>query len=220
MEMAENTYLCMYKRLYGSGVRLTIIFLFPLGSWGFYSYFGASTFSHFLSFIDSKMAITRFTYIVALSWAIEALALPQYDLIHSVGIQLTPRALPVGTCNPDTPCENGACCGSNNLCGYSPTECGTGCMSNCNAKAQCGQYGTPGQQSCPLNVCCSKFGSASLLRSRFVRLITLPADSAEALLTSVILVVRRALVDVDLLLNPFAATSESVSAQLGKHGRV
>ncbi|KAK6000837.1 hypothetical protein QM012_003562 [Aureobasidium pullulans] len=68
------------------------------------------------------------------------------------------RDLPIGTCNSDTPCPNGACCGSNGLCGYSPTECGSGCTSNCNAKAQCGQYGTPGQQNCPLNVCCSQFG--------------------------------------------------------------
>ncbi|KAI0437933.1 family 18 glycosyl hydrolase [Xylaria telfairii] len=71
------------------------------------------------------------------------------------------RALPIGTCNSGTPCENAACCGgkNNNLCGYSPGECGPGnCTSNCDAKAECGQYGKPGQQNCPLNVCCSKFG--------------------------------------------------------------
>ncbi|KAI0206817.1 hypothetical protein F4808DRAFT_466759 [Astrocystis sublimbata] len=68
--------------------------------------------------------------------------------------------LPIGTCNDETPCPNGACCGKNNgLCGYSPTECGAGnCSSNCNAKAECGQYGVPGKQNCPLNVCCSEFG--------------------------------------------------------------
>lgn len=76
---------------------------------------------------------------------------------RELGILLQ-RDLPIGTCNSDTPCPNGACCGSNGLCGYSPTECGSGCTSNCNAKAQCGQYGTPGQQNCPLNVCCSQFG--------------------------------------------------------------
>ena len=32
------------------------------------------------------------------------------------------------------------------------------CTSNCDAKAECGMYGKPGQQSCPLDVCCSKFG--------------------------------------------------------------
>jgi chitinase len=71
---------------------------------------------------------------------------------------LTPRALPIGTCDPSTPCPNGACCGSNGLCGYSPAECGAGCASNCDAKAACGQYGKPGKQTCPLNVCCSQFG--------------------------------------------------------------
>jgi hypothetical protein len=85
--------------------------------------------------------------------------------------------LPTGTCNSETPCVNGACCsivsdypensaGTTNsnqqsgLCGYSPAECGAGnCSSNCLAKAECGQYGVPGKQNCPLGVCCSKFGS-------------------------------------------------------------
>ncbi|EUC34226.1 glycoside hydrolase family 18 protein [Bipolaris zeicola 26-R-13] len=68
--------------------------------------------------------------------------------------------LPVGTCNAQTPCVNGACCsGVSGLCGYSPSECGVGnCTSNCDAKAECGQYGVPGKQTCPLGVCCSKFG--------------------------------------------------------------
>lgn len=100
-----------------------------------------------------------FGYIPALSWAIGALALPQHDFIHSLMGRLVTRSLPIGTCNSNTPCENGACCGSNGLCGYSPTECATGCTSNCDAKAECGQYGTPGKQHCPLNVCCSQFGS-------------------------------------------------------------
>ncbi|KAI9730799.1 MAG: hypothetical protein M1818_008079 [Claussenomyces sp. TS43310] len=71
---------------------------------------------------------------------------------------LVSRALPIGTCDSSTPCPNGACCGSNGLCGYSPTECGTGCTSNCDAKAACGQYGVAGHQTCPLDVCCSEFG--------------------------------------------------------------
>ncbi|KAI0437594.1 hypothetical protein F4803DRAFT_537994 [Xylaria telfairii] len=72
---------------------------------------------------------------------------------------LLSRALPTGTCNADTPCVNAACCGTNGLCGYSPTECGMGnCTSNCDAKAQCGQYGKEGSQNCPLGVCCSQFG--------------------------------------------------------------
>ncbi|KAI4693518.1 uncharacterized protein J4E88_001891 [Alternaria novae-zelandiae] len=68
--------------------------------------------------------------------------------------------LPTGTCNDQTPCVNGACCSSvSGLCGYSPSECGAGnCSSNCDAKAECGQYGKPGKQQCPLGVCCSEFG--------------------------------------------------------------
>ena len=45
---------------------------------------------------------------------------------------LATRDLPTGTCNADTPCVNGACCGTNGLCGYSPTECGSG---NCTVSA-------------------------------------------------------------------------------------
>ncbi|KAI8631443.1 family 18 glycosyl hydrolase [Xylariaceae sp. FL1651] len=82
---------------------------------------------------------------------------PIQPLLQKLAIQ--GRDLPTGTCNGDTPCVNAACCGTNGLCGYSPTECGAGnCTSNCDAKAQCGQYGMPGQQNCPLSVCCSQFG--------------------------------------------------------------
>ncbi|KAL2812544.1 glycoside hydrolase superfamily [Aspergillus cavernicola] len=49
--------------------------------------------------------------------------------------------LPVGTCAPGTPCVNGACCSNKEICGFSPDECGTDtCISNCDAKAECGQY--------------------------------------------------------------------------------
>ena len=67
--------------------------------------------------------------------------------------------LPVGTCAPGTPCVNGACCSNTGICGYSPDQCGSDvCISNCDAKAECGQYGVEGNNTCPLNVCCSKFG--------------------------------------------------------------
>lgn len=80
---------------------------------------------------------------------------PQSDLTH---FTLFPR-LPTGTCNAQTPCVNAACCGTNGLCGYSPSECGSGnCTSNCDAKAQCGQYAPPASSKCPLDVCCSQFG--------------------------------------------------------------
>ena len=111
------------------------------------------------------MRLLRIARFVILHWALEAASLPHLDPEPRLVDHLNLRALPVGTCNSDTPCVNGACCGSNNLCGYSPTECGTGCSSNCNAKAECGQYGIPGQQRCPLNVCCSKFGLVQFLNA-------------------------------------------------------
>lgn len=88
---------------------------------------------------------------------------PSVELARS-SRSLSTRDLPEGTCNADTPCANSACCGTTGLCGYSPTECGSGnCTSNCDAKAECGQYGVEGKQTCPLNVCCSKFGYVLIL---------------------------------------------------------
>lgn len=43
-------------------------------------------------------------------------------------------------CGPEQECDNGACCGKNNVCGYGPVYCGDGCQSNCDAKAECGEY--------------------------------------------------------------------------------
>jgi chitinase len=61
-------------------------------------------------------------------------------------------------CNAKKPCGNGACCGGSGYCGYGPTYCGSKCVSNCDAVAECGKYAkTPGT-TCPLNTCCSKFG--------------------------------------------------------------
>ncbi|KAI0123659.1 hypothetical protein BJ170DRAFT_659563 [Xylariales sp. AK1849] len=62
------------------------------------------------------------------------------------------------TCGPDKECSNGACCGESGWCGYSPTYCGDGCVSNCDAEAECGQYAKVPGTTCPLNVCCSEFG--------------------------------------------------------------
>lgn len=62
------------------------------------------------------------------------------------------------TCGPDKPCYNGACCGEDGWCGYSPKYCDTGCQSNCNATAECGEYSPSGDATCRLNVCCSEFG--------------------------------------------------------------
>lgn len=72
---------------------------------------------------------------------------------------LTPRA--TFQCGPNLPCSNGACCGGSGYCGYGPTYCGSGCVSNCGAVAECGQFAkTPGTQ-CPLNTCCSQYGFVS-----------------------------------------------------------
>ena len=75
------------------------------------------------------------------------------------------------TCAPGRKCTNGACCGASGNCGYGqfvailfipqltdsqgPTSCGSGCTSNCNATAECGQYAAKPGQKCPLNTCCS-----------------------------------------------------------------
>ncbi|ROV99663.1 hypothetical protein VSDG_03081 [Cytospora chrysosperma] len=62
------------------------------------------------------------------------------------------------TCAEGSPCKNGACCGASGVCGYGPAYCGNGCQSNCDAKAECGQYSADGTTTCPLNVCCSQYG--------------------------------------------------------------
>ncbi|CAG8092001.1 unnamed protein product [Penicillium salamii] len=62
------------------------------------------------------------------------------------------------SCSKDKPCVNGACCGVGGYCGYNSTYCGDGCLSNCNATAECGEYASTPGAGCPLNVCCSEFG--------------------------------------------------------------
>ncbi|KAL3429985.1 hypothetical protein BDV09DRAFT_31383 [Aspergillus tetrazonus] len=55
------------------------------------------------------------------------------------------------SCSASNPCSNGACCGGDGFCGYGPTYCGDGCISNCDATAECGQYAEPANTTCPLN---------------------------------------------------------------------
>ncbi|KAF9887254.1 hypothetical protein FE257_010382 [Aspergillus nanangensis] len=69
------------------------------------------------------------------------------------------------TCAKDKGCEIG-CCGpldksGKGYCGFGPEFCGKGCTSSCDKKSEC----DPGwgkewavNPTCPLNVCCSKFG--------------------------------------------------------------
>lgn len=65
------------------------------------------------------------------------------------------------TCSSDNPCRNGACCGKSGYCGYGPAYCGDGCVSNCGAVAECGQFAEDPGKPCPLNTCCSEFGFVS-----------------------------------------------------------
>ncbi|KAF7533915.1 hypothetical protein G7Z17_g13445 [Cylindrodendrum hubeiense] len=70
------------------------------------------------------------------------------------------------SCGPDRPCANNACCPKKTLqCNYGEEYCGTTgvspndvCWSNCNAKAECGKNAAKPGQTCPLNVCCGKWG--------------------------------------------------------------
>ncbi|OHW97432.1 glycoside hydrolase family 18 protein [Colletotrichum incanum] len=69
------------------------------------------------------------------------------------------------TCSRTKPCKLG-CCGKldaqdNGICGLGPEYCGADCFSSCSEKSEC----DPGwgmqwsaASTCPLNVCCSKFG--------------------------------------------------------------
>ncbi|KAF2000150.1 glycoside hydrolase family 18 protein, partial [Amniculicola lignicola CBS 123094] len=55
------------------------------------------------------------------------------------------------SCGKGRPCANGACCGPSGFCGYGPASCETGCISNCNAHAECGEFSSPANKKCPLN---------------------------------------------------------------------
>ncbi|KAF2741656.1 glycoside hydrolase family 18 protein [Sporormia fimetaria CBS 119925] len=65
------------------------------------------------------------------------------------------------TCSANKPCrDHAACCnGVSGQCGFGPDFCGADvCISDCDAKAECGQYAVEGKEECPLKVCCSKWG--------------------------------------------------------------
>jgi len=62
------------------------------------------------------------------------------------------------SCGKGNPCSNGACCGASGYCGYGKTYCGAGCVSNCEAVAECGKDAVPSGKKCPLNTCCSQYG--------------------------------------------------------------
>ncbi|KAK6513087.1 hypothetical protein TWF506_009251 [Arthrobotrys conoides] len=76
-------------------------------------------------------------------------------LLYFTGVQAQ------STCSAKVPCKVG-CCSKFGNCGFGPDFCGTGCLSNCNAKAECGKDAPAGKKTCPLNVCCSKWGFCGL----------------------------------------------------------
>jgi Chitin recognition protein. len=81
------------------------------------------------------------------------------DNLDSDSGSLRKQDLPTGTCAPGVPCTNGACCSNTGVCSYAPSSCGADvCISNCDAKAPCGEYANPDNATCPLNVCCSQYG--------------------------------------------------------------
>ena len=106
--------------------------------------------------------------------------------------------LPTGTCAPGVPCTNGACCSNTGVCSYAPTSCGVDvCISNCDAKAPCGEYADPNNATCPLNVCCSQYGfcKASSTPSHYLRAhadLLSPPLQAAAPTTSAVPAARRA----------------------------
>ncbi|KAJ7131799.1 hypothetical protein C8R43DRAFT_895506, partial [Mycena crocata] len=61
-------------------------------------------------------------------------------------------SLPIGSCTPDIPCSNGACCnGGSGFCGFGKKFCDASvCTSNCDAKAECGPDAPPQNITCPL----------------------------------------------------------------------
>ncbi|KAJ6608966.1 hypothetical protein B0H10DRAFT_2066126 [Mycena sp. CBHHK59/15] len=63
-------------------------------------------------------------------------------------------SLPIGSCTPDIPCSNGACCnGGTGFCGFGSKFCGSDvCTSNCDAKAECGKDAPPQNVTCPLSI--------------------------------------------------------------------
>ncbi|KAI5198888.1 glycoside hydrolase [Aureobasidium subglaciale] len=72
--------------------------------------------------------------------------------------QTSSNSHPDYTCGPDRPCQNKACCGKSNVCGFGELYCGDGCQSHCDAKAECGRDATTPGTECPLNVCCRCIG--------------------------------------------------------------
>lgn len=66
-------------------------------------------------------------------------------------------------CDENRECKDKSCCNSDGRCGYRPEHCKpkapTKCISNCDAKAVCGEFAKKdGSEKCGLNLCCSFYG--------------------------------------------------------------
>jgi chitinase len=63
-------------------------------------------------------------------------------------------------CDKNKECADKSCCnGVSGYCGRTPMHCAADvCVSNCNAKAECGVGADIPGAECPLNVCCSQSG--------------------------------------------------------------
>ncbi|PWY71578.1 glycoside hydrolase [Aspergillus sclerotioniger CBS 115572] len=98
-------------------------------------------------------------------------ALPSnFDPIHPFNLLSTSTGQDY-TCSKTKPCQTG-CCGpldstGTGNCGFGPDFCGPKCTSDCDRKSEC----DPGwgkewanSSTCPLNVCCSRFGFCGTTR--------------------------------------------------------
>lgn len=70
------------------------------------------------------------------------------------------RQLGDARCDAHNECADKSCCnGVTGWCGRDPDHCAAGiCLSNCDAKADCGVGAEVPGQLCPLNVCCGASG--------------------------------------------------------------
>ncbi|KAF5574913.1 glycoside hydrolase family 18 [Fusarium subglutinans] len=59
---------------------------------------------------------------------------------------------------PNGECADKSCCSVDGVCGYGKGFCDTGCQSNCDATAMCGELSEGGDIPCGLNLCCSSGG--------------------------------------------------------------
>jgi chitinase len=73
---------------------------------------------------------------------------------------LLKRQLGDARCDANNECADKSCCnGKTGWCGRDPDHCAAGtCLSNCDAKADCGIGAELPGKECPLNVCCGKSG--------------------------------------------------------------